>query len=188
MIYETDTDKVLVYSGSAWIEITDITNAASNIMQRNVQSTTLASTLTLSSAAADTYYDATGLSVNITPTSSSSKILVMVDLSASMAGGADARAFFRLVRDSTAVGGGTASGNRPSASKGFYEGNSVTVENSISWTYLDSPNTTSSVTYKIQYAKSSTALVMYLNRTGGDPDLASQPRTSSTITVMEIPV
>ena len=152
----------------------------------NVQATTLTSPLTLSSAVPDTYYDATGLTVTITPTSASSKIRVMVDLSISLAGGSDAQGFFRVLRDSTPIGVGAAAGNRALSNKNFYEGNTYS-ENSLSWNLIDSPNTTSAITYKLQYAKGSTALVLYLNRTGGDANLIGQARSSSTIMVQEIP-
>jgi hypothetical protein len=153
----------------------------------NIQVATVTTPVTLSSVSTDVFYDATGLSVTITPTSASSKIRIMVDLSVSLAGGADARAYFRVLRDSTPVGVGTSTGNRAAANKNFYEG-IATIENSLCWNLIDTPGTTSATTYKVQYAKGSTSLTVYLNRTGGDSDLIGQARSSSTIMVQEIPV
>lgn len=152
----------------------------------NVNVAALTTPLTMSSVATDTFYDATGLSVNITPTATSSRILVSVNLSVVIAGGADARIYFRTLRDATAVGVGDAAGSRNRSNKNLYIGN-LTQEHCVSWSFIDSPATTSQITYKVQYAKGATALNAYLNRTGGDADLVGQARSSSAIVVQEIP-
>jgi hypothetical protein len=56
-----------------------------------------------------------------------------------------------------------------------------------SFTYLDSPATTSAVTYKIKWALMQAGTV-YLNRSHGDADAVAQARDTSTLTVMEIGV
>lgn len=152
---------------------------------KNATGAVVTAPVTLTSAVVDTLYDITGLSVSITPTSASSKILIFVDLSLSIAGGADSRIAFSLIRDSTSVGSGAASGNRLGRARSWYQG-LTTAENTVSWVHLDSPATTSAVTYKVQFSKSNTALTAYLNRTSGDSDLAGQYRTASSLHVMEI--
>jgi hypothetical protein len=109
----------------------------------------------------------------------------MVDLSISQSG-ADARSYYRVLRDSTPVVVGTSTGSRAASNKNFYEGN-TSVENALTWNLLDAPNTTSAITYKVQFAKGGTALALFLNRTVGDADLIGQARSSSTIMVQEIP-
>jgi hypothetical protein len=129
-----------------------------------------------------TFTDITGLSVSVTPSSASNKILVLVDIASGQS--ATSVNAFRLVRGSTAIGGGTASGSRQSA---FATGQGVDTNGqfSSSFNHLDSPSTTSSTTYKIQMICNDTAAV---NQTRLDTDTNGSIgcRTSSTITVMEI--
>ena len=87
--------------------------------------------------------DITGFSVSITPSSTSSKILIMTHVPFARDGtGSDA--FVRLMRDSTVIGNGN-SGYFGQAA-GQYGLDPVTG----SRVFLDSPATTSSVIYKVQ--------------------------------------
>lgn len=131
------------------------------------------------------FTDVTGLSVSITPTSSSSKILILSTTAVS--GFSEAyQLTLRLVKDSTAIFAGDSSGSR---SLGFYGadgsvfGSNVVLPQTI--VYLDSPATTSSTTYKIQ-GKVSTEWTWYVNRSVTDSNATSSTRTSSSIIVMEI--
>jgi hypothetical protein len=142
---------------------------------------------TWSVAGAATFADVTGLSVSITPISSTSKILLFVNLSVGTAFGA-ASIVYRFVRNSTTICVGDAAGVRPQATGGFYSGDTsgAAAMASISSMFLDSPATTSATTYKIQGA-SSTATTVYVNRTVNDRDTTGyDARTTSTITVMEV--
>ena len=145
-----------------------------------VVSTIKTDTFTTASAS---YVDLTGGSVTITPSSASNKILVMAYVvlgnTTSTAG-----SFFRVVRDSTAIGVGTAVGNRRSASGGtFPAGNYGT--GGFGWHLLDSPSSTSSLTYKIQISVES-GYTATVGRSGEDSDVAFAGRYPSIITVMEI--
>ena len=51
--------------------------------------------------------------------------------------------------------------------------------------FLDSPNTTSAVTYGVNWRIVS-GNTIYLNRTGQDSNTSNYPRGSSTITLMEV--
>jgi hypothetical protein len=55
---------------------------------------------------------------------------------------------------------------------------------SVSYQVLDSPATTSAITYKLQFNQDSGGIKV--NRGGTDPDAAYNGRYASTITVMEI--
>ena len=128
--------------------------------------------------------DITGLSVSITPTSSSNKILVFADINF----GTNANngfAFFKLVRGSTDVYIGNAAGSRTRATTGSASsGGANTIHCGIN--YLDSPATTSSTTYKIQWFCQNTVQTIYLNRVYNDSDSSDFSRNPSSITVMEI--
>jgi hypothetical protein len=123
--------------------------------------------------------DITGLSVSITPSSTSSKILVMVMVS----GGSDTTTawYINLVRNATNLAISTA-GSTFNSTVGSYFQN-VNAFSGSPIVYLDSPATTSSTTYKLQAfsGNAGTGLVT-VNRRGGDAIVG----TSSSITVMEI--
>jgi hypothetical protein len=131
-----------------------------------------------------TFADITGLSVSITPSASANKILVICNIYTGHTIGTQ-RTAFRLVRDSTSIGGGTASGNRQSAI-GQTQLDGANGLASIGINFLDNPSTTSSTTYKVQMITDSNTGTV--NRTGDNIDVADAygVRTSSTITVMEI--
>ena len=142
------------------------------------------------SSGSSSYVDITGLSAAITPSSSSSKVLVIVNLSESSSTGVRG---FNLVRDNewgtgaTSLGMGAAASNRTRAMIAGYTGNADATHSIISHCgqYLDSPSTTSQMTYKM-HAKAQTNYTVYINRTQSDTDVADIFRTSSTIPLMEI--
>ena len=124
---------------------------------------------------ASTSYSDTGLTVNITPTATSSKILVEVnqnivtDIDTNLA-----NSLLQLRRDSTSVitwGANIARIEAGSVS-------AVKFGNLTTFSYLDSPNTTSQITYKTQGAISSTS-------NNGTARFQNSSVTS-IITVMEI--
>ena len=141
-----------------------------------------------SAATLDTWVDITGMSVTITPSASSSKILILYTLNINAASGESVA--IQFLRGSTAVGNGDAASNRlvcfadtrMAATTGQFE------MGIYSGTYLDSPSTTSSTTYKIQWRKpyDNGSTPIYLNRSYDDSDNNDRPRGSSSITVMEI--
>ena len=137
------------------------------------------------SASLPNWADITGLSATITPTSSSSKILVMAVVSYMTTGGASNG--YRLVRGSTPISIADAAGSRPLFSSTNQDGNVNT-----SWVlscpanYLDSPATTSATTYKIQ-AFGTYAGTFYVNFQSANRDSSQyDARTVSSITLMEI--
>ena len=131
------------------------------------------------SSTSTSFTDITGLSVSITPTSTSSKILVLVNTNASSIN-ATYSGVMRLVRDSTAIGIGT---NSSATYIGFnaLRRNSGTDESkSVNYNFLDSPSSTSSLTYKVQIDVQGDTF--YVNRTQTNNEFSG----ASTITVMEI--
>ena len=89
--------------------------------------------------------DITGFNVSITPSATTSKILVLTDIEFYVAGSSQGiNGFLKVVRGSTDIV------QRRSQSYS-QDGTGVEYENQVSFAYLDSPNTTSSTTYKIQF-------------------------------------
>ena len=143
-----------------------------------------ATTDTQQSTASTSFVDVTGLSASITPTSSTNKILIRYRVSGSSSLGNNMNAF-QILRDSTAVGNGAQGASRVkchSVVRGQYsDGNPW-------WTtageYLDSPATTSAITYKIQYKVD--LGTCYVNRDPSNGDTANYASPLSEITLMEI--
>jgi hypothetical protein len=152
-----------------------------------VVSTTKTDTFTASlGAGADTAI--TGLSATITPTSTSSKILVMVDAHMGDASDAYGRGAIRIFRGATSLAEGIGSGSRTTAfaSSVILQANTTNVMN-IAGTYLDSPATTSATTYTVHAVNAwSSNKTIGCNRAGNDADSALNTRPSSTITLMEV--
>ena len=131
------------------------------------------------------FVDVPGLSVSITPTRSDSKILVMYDLSWSAS---DGHISCRLMRDSTAIKVGDASGSRTQATGQFHEtpGDQYDI-GQVAGTHMDSPATASAVTYKMQVGTPyGSNYDLRVNYQGDDTNESWVGRTASSITVMEI--
>tara|TARA_R110002072_G_scaffold69056_2_gene167601 strand:- start:207 stop:794 length:588 start_codon:yes stop_codon:yes gene_type:complete len=158
-----------------------ITNkTAGTILQ--VVSTT--KTDTFSTSTVDTFVDITGLSVAITPSATSSKILVLYDVQMS---GTEIF-FMQLVRASTAIKvGDSDSANRLECTVGgtFQPSNNDKVM-VVSGNFLDAPSTTSATTYKLQGRVYSASKSFSVNRTINDTNAGYSGRGASTITVMEV--
>ena len=125
----------------------------------------------------------TFISVSITPTSSSSKILVTFGTNGGTAGDV-AHGYLAIFRGATQLFQATDTGSRRGATSVI---NTATQQQLYyGGTFLDSPATTSSTTYTIQVL-SSNGVAIYLNRSGRDNNaLDYDGRSVSSITVMEI--
>jgi hypothetical protein len=140
---------------------------------------------TTSSMASSSFADVSGMSVTITPSASDSKILIHVSLYAGMA--QNDVAFFKLLRGSTVIGSAADAGDRVGCnfSFGVDGGDGHSQVHSNNYHYLDSPNTTSATTYKIQGASYNNDS-LYFNRTPNDADHTTSARCTSVITAMEV--
>ena len=151
-----------------------------------VVSTTKTDTFSSNSAS---FTDITGLSVSITPTSASNKVLITVSMVVSVDSWNNGGAMFvNLVRDSTNLAVGT-SGSSVNATSGYNaysssEANTYYNFSPMVITFVDSPNTTSSTTYKLQGRSFTGGYTFAVGRRVANADLGF----SSTITVMEIAV
>ena len=96
------------------------------------------------STTSTSYVDIPGLSIDITPTNSSSKIMVMVNLGGT-GNSTNSTNMFRYTRNGTAL---TTSSETWGSMFTVYTGTRGTIPASFS--LLDSPNTTSSLNYKLQ--------------------------------------
>jgi hypothetical protein len=160
--------------------LTSASNAnfpAGSVLQ--VVSTTKTDTFSSTNAG---WLDVTGLSVSITPTSASSKILIFAHLN--VVNRTATGSTGRILRDSTAIGIATSPGDRTAGGFAEFYYPNDSIFRSYSSTFLDSPATTSATTYKIQVNPQGFAL--HLNRCTEDVNQAGNARGVSSITVMEI--
>ena len=125
--------------------------------------------------------DVTGLSVTITPSATSSKILVMGTLTA---GATSQYTFGRFMRNSTPIAIGDSNSSNSRVTMGNYYNADESQFKTMSNTFLDSPNTTSATTYKIQAFSSGNTY--YINYGGSNDTTDSRANGTSTITVMEV--
>ena len=126
------------------------------------------------------FVDVTGLSASITPASSSSKILVFA--SVTLGQPPNNYVLYKLLRGSTDIALST--GATSNASGGFYsqDGASGNTMVGTSVSVLDSPATTSSLTYKIQLQSSPGSGTASINRRAADTAFGGV----SYITLMEV--
>lgn len=127
--------------------------------------------------------DITDLSLNITPSSTSSKILIFVSIHYGNSAGSINNFF--LKRDTTDIGIGDADGSRSRTFMTHYGGATSTAINlNVSNNFLDEPSTSSQITYKLQLKhENGTA---YINRNHRNNNSSVEGRPTSTITAMEI--
>ena len=136
------------------------------------------------STASNTLTDCTPMTVDITPSATTSKVLVLVNMT--VGGSADNRTGIALQRDSSDIFQGADSSNRQGVTSGSQAAEDNSVYN-VAFQYLDSPSSTSALTYHIQVsAQTAGSETMYLNRTGTQADYQYTKETASSITVMEI--
>ena len=158
---------------------------AGSVLQ--VVSTTKTDTFSTSS---DGTFDITGLSATITPSSTSSKILIMAKVNLGNTNPQNTAFTLQLKRGSTLINAGDSAGSRTRGFAGSEEG----ISNNTFGTYqsydystqfLDSPSTTSATTYKISVVLSQMNQFV-VNRTGYDGDSSAFHRGTSNIILMEI--
>ena len=128
-----------------------------------------------------TYVDLTGLSVSITPASSSNKVLVTMSVGYAQTQPVGFPSF-TIDRSGTDILTGTSGGstNGLASVYGVADGSSMSIGGAVCSSVLDSPSSTSALTYKIQCM--TTAQTLYVNRYSGNTNHGF----ASTIIAMEI--
>lgn len=128
--------------------------------------------------------DITGMSVTITPTSVTSKILVLINLTVGPGGGNFApvnlqRNGTNIAMPTTASDWQATMNNYPGEGSG-YTGGSAQPQYALNW--LDSPASTSALTYKLQILTTSGGAPVYVNTR----PISQNGTCVSAITVMEV--
>ena len=173
-----DADQVIKTDGSGALSF--VSQSGAGKMGQVVQT---AVTTTTSYGVATTWADIAGMTVTITPTATSSKILLMTDLT--VCGAATYTMHWRFDGGGTPIGIGTsATGSRTNCTQSSQSQTTRTTHN-MGMTFLHSPSTTSAFVYKLQWFNE-TGNTIWLNRTNADGDVSYSPGCMSTITAIEV--
>ena len=184
----TNTDRTLILPDEAGTVLTTAGVPASAMPAGSVIQVVSATKSDTQSTSSQAWVDVIGLSVSITPSSASNKIMVIVNVQGS---GSNRYTAIRVVRNSTVVGVGDTAGSRTSVLSGFGldpdagAGYVYTLYNA-NGSFLDTPSSTSAQTYKVEFGSVNSAVATYINRTSQDADESYTLRGISSITVMEI--
>ena len=159
---------------------------AGHIIQ--VVSTTKTDAFTATTGTPASPIDVTGFSLNITPKSTSSKILVRASLN--YGGNLNVYGAFYFLRDGTHLVRSTAvTGSSQTKAAIAVHGDNSNFQyglQSAQFEYLDSPASTSQLTYKMQMSSHNGSTTFYLNRPHDTANSAYLHGGTSTFTLMEI--
>jgi hypothetical protein len=156
-----DSSMALLKGGTTGQVLTKASGFGMDFVWSTVSSTprigqvvTATTTSSTSSTGGAGWVDVSGLSVSITPTLSSSKVLVMTSftISSSTGGTNFASGYVQLLRGATSLSSRLSGLYYPSGG-----GVNTALYNQCTFTYLDSPATTSATTYKMQINNISSA-------------------------------
>jgi len=180
-------------TGNAAIELTvpgtgnstlATTATAGKILQ--VVSTTKTDVYSTSSLASGAIDSNDAMSLSITPTNASNKILITINCSLGYS--STNRMYATLYKAGSVLTGsvGDANGNKQRVS--FSVGIDAASKNqSAGGTYLDTAGGTSAITYSIRLSHGgSSSQTVYLNQMGTESDTDDYARSASTITLMEV--
>jgi hypothetical protein len=148
-------------------------------------------TTTWSTSSNGTFVDVTNLSVTITPTSSSSKFLLLASVVYGATENANPLLRFTGGNSSNYIGDARSTRRRAAWGGGddYFNGSGAAgsqVSFTAQMTYLDSPATTSAITYKVQGCSDSNGGFI-INTDWQDPDSSGEGyTTASSLVVMEI--
>ena len=160
--------------------ISNLSGGVGKILQ--VKQTVKSDQFTIS-ANASNFFDITGLSVDITMSSASNKVLVL--FTTTWSGQTGQRGSFRLRRGSTDIGVGDTRGSRTRAFFGSIQTSSDAQCLPVAGQFLDTPGT-GTHTYKLQVGGESGVGTLTINSNQSDGDSGDKFVGISTITVMEV--
>ena len=129
-----------------------------------------------------------GLNATITPSTTSKRIKITIRWNGEHSGGVNYNQLFGIKRDTTDIGNPAAAGSRPVGMAIIavnYLNDATSTPDSATYTYIDSPATTSATTYHATYLNVN-AGTLYNQRTVADSDNTSYERLTSNIILEEI--
>jgi hypothetical protein len=169
-----DSNILSIYDGSNWKTSLGVTGGILQVVS-TAKTNSFGTTSTSFTAVTD-------LSATITPRSTSSRVIVFLTLNGGIA---NTQGYFRLTRAGSAIAVGDAAGSRVQASAQIGGETQFNSQSSAGLVFVDSPNSTSSLTYAVE-ARNQGSGNVFVNQAATDSDSADAARTISTITLMEV--
>ena len=158
------------------------------IAQKALVQTHLTTTSSQSNSA-NTRTNISGLNATITPSTTSKRIKVTVHWSGEHSNSGNHKQLFGIKRDTTDVGNPAADGSRPVGiaivALGYIAADATSTPDSVMYSYIDSPATTSATTYHATYINVN-AGTLYNQRSVNDTDSTENERLTSTIILEEV--
>ena len=178
LTYNLDTNRLEVYDGTDWVEPAPEPPAG---IGSNVVQTVKTDVLTQSVARAS--IGAAAISASITPTSATSKVLVIAQVSVSSGSSVHAHLF----RGDATPYRGDADGVRQRVSTSSAVTSGQNIAAGVPIVFLDSPSADTSVTYSVRFSHTSTSTAsIFLNRSSSDTNQDFEPRAASSLTLIEV--
>jgi hypothetical protein len=167
--------------------VTDLSGAGSTYAPGHVVQVVSTPKTDVFTTSSTTYTQITGLTASITPSSVNSRVLVTVQLAFGFPNSANNWGSFRLTGGNAgAYKGNTPGSRRDAVFGGHLDGTQLAPSLfSGSIVYLDSPNTTSPITYGVECITRASGVIS-INATQKDENNDVFTRGASSITVMEI--
>ena len=141
------------------------------------------------STTSSSFTPVTGLSVAITPSSASNKVLLIASLNGSSADTANHSMFWRISGGNSTNFVGDAAGSRIQTIQFIRASSTFGLAGRVlamSATYLDSPSTISAVTYEIEIRRGATSTTAWVNRSNDDTDNGDFGRAASSLIAIEV--
>jgi len=140
------------------------------------------------SVSANVRTNITGLNATITPSTTSKRIKITIRWNGEPSSGVNYNQVFGIKRDTTDIGNPAAAGVRPvgmAIVSVNYLSDATSTPDSATYTYIDSPATTSATTYHATYLNK-VAANLYNQRTVNDTNNTDSERLTSNIILEEI--
>ena len=158
------------------------------IAQKALVQTHLTTTSSQSNSA-NTRTNISGLNATITPSTTSKRIKVTVRWNGEHSNSLNYNQLFGIKRDTTDVGNPSADGSRPIGMAivvmGYHAADATSTPDSVMYSYIDSPATTSATTYHATYLNVN-AGTLYNQRSVNDTNSTDSERLTSTIILEEV--
>ena len=141
------------------------------------------------SITANTRANISGLNATITPSTTSKRIKITIRWNGEHSNSSNQNQVFGIKRDTTDIGNPAAAGSRSVGmaivAQGFSAYDADSTPDSATYTYIDSPATTSATTYHATFMQRTTG-TLYNQRTVADSNAAGYERLTSNIILEEI--
>jgi len=158
------------------------------IAQKAVVQTHL-NTASSQSVSANTRVNITGLNATISPSTTSKRIKITIRWSGEYSDGNNYNQVYGIKRNTTDIGNPSADGSRPVgitiAAMGYHAADATSTPESVMYSYIDSPATTSETTYHATF-RHTVAGTLCNQRSANDTNSVESERLTSTIILEEV--